>query len=354
MSVPVLSIHLPPFDGSLLEVLPEMRTALRTYHPVPSLQKADANLQDAPRIKNILKACSLKDEAATNMPVTPAELRARAVSARSTHLRPFLYAPRQLASSRPPVSSIFSSSSPITSPFALVPCLFSSRLLTQLSQTVAHDHFGSRDIDFLDLFLPVRISSPSRARAFLWLAFHYHEAPSVNPFDDQHARKHLGLIPELTPLTEEEFEKENVDPEDERNYAEKMTKLRIEFLAKNAQGGENNSGNHPKDRKGTAKSKARPPSPGKSIPAKRERSDPDSAVEDEADLGTFHFLFTQVLLIFAPGPPSRKRRPKQFNPSRALSESSITRMSNRHSSSSHRSILQRMIIRCSHSASFDV
>ena len=61
-------------------VLPEMRTALRTYHPVPSLQKADANLQDAPRIKNILKACSLKDEAATNMPVTPAELRARAVS----------------------------------------------------------------------------------------------------------------------------------------------------------------------------------------------------------------------------------------------------------------------------------
>ena len=61
-------------------VLPEMRTALRTYHPVPSLQKADANLQDAPRIKNILKACSLKDDAATNVPVTPAELRARAVS----------------------------------------------------------------------------------------------------------------------------------------------------------------------------------------------------------------------------------------------------------------------------------
>ena len=64
-------------------VLPEMRTALRTYHPVPSLQKADANLQDAPRIKNILKACSLKDEATTNMPVTPSELRARAVSTQS-------------------------------------------------------------------------------------------------------------------------------------------------------------------------------------------------------------------------------------------------------------------------------
>jgi Ino eighty subunit 1 len=160
---------------------------------------------------------------------------------------------------------------------------------------VAHDHFGCQDIDFLDLFLPIKISSPSRARAFLWLAFHYHEAPSVNPFDDQHARKHLGLIPELVPLSEEEFEKENVDQEDERNYAAKMTKLRFDFLAKNAQqGGENNNGNsnnsNPKDRKGTAKSKARAPSHGKSIPAKRERSEPDSAVEDDSDhIGTFHF-----------------------------------------------------------------
>jgi Ino eighty subunit 1 len=71
-----------------ITVLPEMRTALRTYHPVPSLQKADANLQDAPRIKNILKACSLKDEATTNMPVTPAELRTKAVS--TTHSHPHL------------------------------------------------------------------------------------------------------------------------------------------------------------------------------------------------------------------------------------------------------------------------
>jgi Ino eighty subunit 1 len=154
---------------------------------------------------------------------------------------------------------------------------------------VAHDHFGCQDIDFLDLFLPIKISSPSRARAFLWLAFHYHEAPSANPFDDQQARKDLGLIPELVPLSEEEFEKENVDQEDERNYAAKMTKLRIDFLAKNwKQPGESNNGN-PKDRKGVAKSKPGAPSHGKSIPTKRERSDPDSVVEDECDqLGTFH------------------------------------------------------------------
>ena len=150
---------------------------------------------------------------------------------------------------------------------------------------MAHDHFGCQDIDFLDLFLPIKISSPSRARAFLWLAFHYYEAPSVNPFDDQRSRKHVGLIPELVPLSEEEFEKENIDPEDETNYATKMTKLRFDFLAKNAQqGSENNN----KDRKGIAKSKVGAPSRGKSIPTKRERSDPDSAVEDESDqLGMF-------------------------------------------------------------------
>ena len=103
----------------------------------------------------------------------------------------------------------------------------------------------------------------------------------MNPFDDQRAKKQVGLIPELVPLSEEEFEKENVDQEDERNYAAKMTKLRIDFLAKNAQqGGENNNA---KDRKGVAKSKVRAPSRGKSIPTKRERSDPDSAAEDDSD-----------------------------------------------------------------------
>jgi Ino eighty subunit 1 len=264
------------------------------------LQKADANLQDAPRIKNILKACSLKNEAATNMPVTPAELRARAVSTQTYPHPPFcLLTPHivRQATGVVPSTSIVNLLFVLSNHFTVrrsnlfLFLLFDSP--GRPSQTVAHDHFGRLDIDFLDLFLPIKLSSPTRARAFLWLAFHYHEAPSPNPFDDEHARNHLGLIPELAPLSEEEFEKENVDPEDERNYATKMTKLRMDFLAKNAQGGE---GNHPKARKGMPKSKFRPPTPGKSIPTKRERSDPDSAMEegnaDESDhLGTFFFFF---------------------------------------------------------------
>lgn len=36
-------------------VFPEMKTAIRTYHPVPALQKTNGSLQDAPRLKSILK-----------------------------------------------------------------------------------------------------------------------------------------------------------------------------------------------------------------------------------------------------------------------------------------------------------
>jgi hypothetical protein len=213
---------------------------------------------------------------------------------------------------------------------------------------VAHDHFGRLDIDFLDLFLPIKISSLSRARAFLWLAFHYHEAPSANPFDDDYSRQNVGLIPELFPLSEEGFEQENVDPEDERDYATKMTKLRMEFLAKNAQTTESNNA---KDRKGVTKLKTRASSPGKSVPTKRERSDPDSSVEEgnteEIDhLSTsLHIVFPLALLISRLGRPSQRRRPTVPTPleiSRALLESSTPQTSIRHPNGSHRSILQRM------------
>lgn len=54
-----------------IAVFPETRTALRTYHPVPALQKSDGHLQDAPRIKNMLKAVSYPG--GVEEPATPAE-----------------------------------------------------------------------------------------------------------------------------------------------------------------------------------------------------------------------------------------------------------------------------------------
>jgi Ino eighty subunit 1 len=60
-------------------VFPEMKTALRSYHPVPSLQKSDGNLQDAPRIKNCLKAALLPFEFKSPPPTSPQEILEKAV-----------------------------------------------------------------------------------------------------------------------------------------------------------------------------------------------------------------------------------------------------------------------------------
>lgn len=56
-----------------------MKTALRSYHPVPSLQKTDGNLQDAPRIKNCLKAALLPSEFKGTPPSSPLEILEKAV-----------------------------------------------------------------------------------------------------------------------------------------------------------------------------------------------------------------------------------------------------------------------------------
>ena len=61
-----------------MSVFPEMKTAIRTYHPIPSLQHTNGNMLDAPRIKSILKA-SLLDSEVKSTPTTPADIIARSV-----------------------------------------------------------------------------------------------------------------------------------------------------------------------------------------------------------------------------------------------------------------------------------
>ena len=72
--MPMFYINLLYSQQPCLTVFPEMKTALRTYHPVPSLQKSDGNAQDAPRIKNCLKAALLPSELKGVAPSTPEEV----------------------------------------------------------------------------------------------------------------------------------------------------------------------------------------------------------------------------------------------------------------------------------------
>ncbi len=126
-----------------------------------------------------------------------------------------------------------------------------------------------------------------------------------------------------------------------------MTKLRIEFLAKNARA---NESQNPQGKKGGAKSKGRALSPARSVLSKRERSDPDSSPEDGnvEDLGmglkSCYRQTRSAHISSLSGRPTQRRKPdlsKSLKVPRTLSESSAPRASIRQSNIVHRSILQR-------------
>jgi hypothetical protein len=83
----------------------------------------------------------------------------------------------------------------------------------------------------MDLFLPHPLSSPSRAKAFLWLVFHYYQGPQApNPFADEYAQKNPGKMPRIQRLTEEEMKTENVDLSEEVEWAKRKSAQRSIIL----------------------------------------------------------------------------------------------------------------------------
>jgi Ino eighty subunit 1 len=58
-----------------------MKTTIRTYHPIPALSRTDGNLQDAPRIKHVLKGSLLVTDVKST-PATPSDILARNVRRR--------------------------------------------------------------------------------------------------------------------------------------------------------------------------------------------------------------------------------------------------------------------------------
>lgn len=75
----------------------------------------------------------------------------------------------------------------------------------------------------------MNVSSRSRARAFLWLCYHYHEAASPNPFSDPDDST-SDRVPSFVMLTKEEVEAENVDTAEEHQRGLDMTTVRKRFL----------------------------------------------------------------------------------------------------------------------------
>ncbi|KAL8731344.1 MAG: hypothetical protein Q9166_003436 [cf. Caloplaca sp. 2 TL-2023] len=177
--------------NTTLNFFPEMRAQLRTYHSIPSLQahqdpNAYKQLQDAPRLKSILKGAS-ED---VNQPTTIEKVK------------------------RLPI--------PRTNPVNLI------FVLSQYAPKISETHFFPPR-DFFDLVMRGTLSSQSRARAFLWLIWHYLESDfspksaEENPFGSGQAGAPGDApfkVPPFEHLTEEQANAENVDTQAEKDYGE--------------------------------------------------------------------------------------------------------------------------------------
>ncbi|CAA7266626.1 unnamed protein product [Cyclocybe aegerita] len=186
--------------NTTMSFFPEMKTAIRTYHPIPSLQRTNGNMQDAPRIKHILKMSLLSDEA-KNPPSSLADLLARCKAG----------------------------TTPSTSITNLI------FVLAHHTGAVGQAHLQSH-VDFLDLFLRSDISSASRARAFLWLCYNYLESPSLeddyddepvpNPFSDPTKNS----APTLSFLTADERKQENQESAEDLVLTERLVIQRTRIV----------------------------------------------------------------------------------------------------------------------------
>lgn len=167
-----------------------MRAQLRTYHAIPSLQaRQDPNsykqLQDAPRLKSILKGAS---------------------------------------EDRPEPSTLEKikhiDDPPRTNPVNLI------FVLAQFAPKITQMHLPPSH-DFYDLIMRTNLSSKSRARAFLWLMWFYlesdftEEGAEENPFGpgvDYGVRVRNQGVPRFDYLTPEEEALENIDTQEEKDY----------------------------------------------------------------------------------------------------------------------------------------
>lgn len=178
-----------------------MRAQLRTYHAIPSLQaQQDPNsykqLQDAPRLKSILKGAS-EDRLEPNT-----------------------------------IDKIKDAGIPRTNPVNLI------FVLAQFATRVTELHFPPAR-DFYDLIMRPSLSSKSRARAFLWLMWHYLESDFTeegckeNPFGagvDYGTGVSNQGVPEFETLTEDEVALENVDTPEEIEYGESKMRERKRII----------------------------------------------------------------------------------------------------------------------------
>lgn len=198
--------------NTTVNFVPDMRSALRTYHLIPSLQTdkdgQSKPLQDTPRLKTILKAvCDGQD-----------------------HLQTLLDLLRDPPKERPNTNVI---------KLIFLMSTFFQNIPFHYDDSYDHDSFLEKlrfikaspgpQNKFMEFFLNDEIFPKNRARRFLWLIYTYLETSftaeelAQNPFNPK-------VIPPLEYIAEEDIASYDIDLEYEVEYAIKMYHTRMLHL----------------------------------------------------------------------------------------------------------------------------
>lgn len=186
--------------NTTINFVPEMRSSLRTFHSIPSLQAdpitgTSKQLQDTPRLKSILKAVSDSKED---------------------------YKVIEDLLANPPIKK------PNTN---LVLLLF---LFSNNTNGIKFHHEHTPECrhttnSFMEFFLETNIHPANRARRLLWLMYTYLETDfspeqlALNPFNPH-------VIPPIEYIPDSEVSKFDKDTDYEIEYSERMYVTRLKYL----------------------------------------------------------------------------------------------------------------------------
>ncbi|KAM0788762.1 hypothetical protein ACM66B_002853 [Microbotryomycetes sp. NB124-2] len=173
-----------------------MKTVLRTYHPVPSLQKDEVcrtELQDALRLRQYLRGAMLDWEAKTK---PPTKLEAIAKAATQIERGP---------------------------PTTIVNLLF-----VMFNEAIwVTKKYMPEGFDVMDLLYPSTLPSKPRAQAFLTIVHHMYEDKAF--IDDFETDGHIDLHPPVAVYREVADPPENIDSPDELEWVQQVRNIREEM-----------------------------------------------------------------------------------------------------------------------------
>ncbi|KAF2435133.1 hypothetical protein EJ08DRAFT_693024 [Tothia fuscella] len=231
--------------NTTLNFFPEMRAQLRTYHSIPSLQahqvwklpQGSSQGQHDATASQTSQATSSRSNSTGGIPkVLNKDPNAYKQLQDAPRLKSILKGATEDIEQPSSLEDIRSSPVPRTNPVNLI------FVLAQFAPKISEMHFDVPR-DFFDLVMKPQLSSKSRATAFLWLMWWYLESDFTsedalrNPYGEGRrsrdgAETDMPIkCPQFEYLNEAEAALENVDTQEEIDFGEIKRKERVAILA---------------------------------------------------------------------------------------------------------------------------